>query len=613
MSTASTLNSTTLPLSDSTHDRVTWRLMPLLLVCYVFAHLDRINIGFAKLQMSADLHFSDTVYGLGAGLFFIAYALFGLPSNLMLERIGPRRWIACLMLVWGCLSTAMLLVETARGFYLLRFLLGVAEAGFFPGILVYLNRWFPARRRGQITALFAIAVPMAGVIGGPLSGWILEGFHDALGLRGWQWMFLIEGLPVVLLGVVVWCSLPESFERVTWLSDEQKHLLREELAGEEQRKTITSFSGIFSNPQVWLLVAIYFAVMLAVNTIAFWMPSLIHGAGIAQDSRIGMLSAVPYLAGCAFMIFIGRSSDRLRERRWHLGIPLLMAAAGLSLAALAPTSTLNRETPTMLDPRLIQEAANRLDAAERSRQQVRQFSLDYPDIAIEDAYAIQRAWVERKIADGRVLKGHKIGLTSRAMQVSSNISEPDYGALLDDMFFEEGSDIPFQRFIVPRVEVELAFILGKPLKGPGCTLFDVLEATEWVIPALEIIDARIQQVDPQTKVTRKVFDTISDNAANAGVVMGGRAVRSGDIDLRRVPAILYRNGVIEESGVSAAVLNHPAKGVAWLANKLAPYGVCLEAGQVILGGSFTRPVAAAPGDTFHVDYDLLGSISCRFV
>ncbi len=338
MSTASTLNSTTLPLSDSTHDRVTWRLMPLLLVCYVFAHLDRINIGFAKLQMSADLHFSDTVYGLGAGLFFIAYALFGLPSNLMLERIGPRRWIACLMLVWGCLSTAMLLVETARGFYLLRFLLGVAEAGFFPGILVYLNRWFPARRRGQITALFAIAVPMAGVIGGPLSGWILEGFHDALGLRGWQWMFLIEGLPVVLLGVVVWCSLPESFERVTWLSDEQKHLLREELAGEEQRKTITSFSGIFSNPQVWLLVAIYFAVMLAVNTIAFWMPSLIHGAGIAQDSRIGMLSAVPYLAGCAFMIFIGRSSDRLRERRWHLGIPLLMAAAGLSLAALAPTS-----------------------------------------------------------------------------------------------------------------------------------------------------------------------------------------------------------------------------------------------------------------------------------
>ena len=267
----------------------------------------------------------------------------------------------------------------------------------------------------------------------------------------------------------------------------------------------------------------------------------------------------------------------------------------------------------MLDASIIQQAAARLDAAERSREQVRQFSLDYPGISIEDAYAIQRAWVDLKLKDGRKLVGHKIGLTSRAMQVSSNITEPDYGALLDDMLFEEGSDIPFSRFIVPRVEVELAFILGKPLRGPNCTVFDVLEATEWVVPALEIIDARIQQIDPDSKVTRKVFDTISDNAANGGVVMGGRPVRPNDIDLRRVPAILYRNGVIEESGVSAAVLNHPAKGVAWLANKLAPYDVTLEAGQIILGGSFTRPVAASPGDTFHVDYDMLGSIACRFV
>ena len=267
----------------------------------------------------------------------------------------------------------------------------------------------------------------------------------------------------------------------------------------------------------------------------------------------------------------------------------------------------------MLDAHIIQQAAARLDQAERSREQVGQFSLEHPSISIDDAYAIQRAWVAHKLKAGRRLVGHKIGLTSRAMQVSSNITEPDYGALLDDMFFDEGGDIPFDRFIVPRVEVELAFILGKPLKGPEVSLFDVLEATEWVIPALEIIDARIQQVDPVSGATRKVFDTISDNAANAGVVLGGRAVRPGDIDLRKVPAVLYRNGVIEESGVSAAVLNHPAKGVAWLANKLAPYDVGLEAGQVILGGSFTRPVAARPGDTFHVDYDQLGSIACRFV
>ncbi|MDH1659294.1 2-oxo-hepta-3-ene-1,7-dioic acid hydratase [Pseudomonas mosselii] len=267
----------------------------------------------------------------------------------------------------------------------------------------------------------------------------------------------------------------------------------------------------------------------------------------------------------------------------------------------------------MLDARIIQQAAARLDQAERTREQVGQFSLEHPSISIEDAYAIQRAWVARKIEGGRKLVGHKIGLTSRAMQVSSNITEPDYGALLDDMLFDEGSDIPFERFIVPRVEVELAFILGKPLKGPNVNLFDVLDATEWVIPALEIIDARIQQVDPLSGVTRKVFDTISDNAANAGVIIGGRAVRPGDVDLRKVPAVLYRNGVIEESGVSAAVLNHPAKGVAWLANKLAPYDVGLEAGQIILGGSFTRPVAVRPGDTFHVDYDQLGSIACRFV
>ena len=239
--------------------------------------------------------------------------------------------------------------------------------------------------------------------------------------------------------------------------------------------------------------------------------------------------------------------------------------------------------------------------------------LDDPEITIEDAYAIQRQWVALKIAEGRALKGHKIGLTSRAMQVSSQITEPDYGALLDDMFFNDGSDIPIDRFIVPRVEVELAFVLAKPLRGPNCTLFDVYNATDYVIPALEIIDARSHNVDPETQRPRKVFDTISDNAANAGVVMGGRPIKPDALDLRWISALLYRNGVIEESGVAAAVLNHPANGVAWLANKLAPYEVELEAGQVILGGSFTRPVPARRGDTFHVDYGPMGCISCRFV
>jgi len=266
-----------------------------------------------------------------------------------------------------------------------------------------------------------------------------------------------------------------------------------------------------------------------------------------------------------------------------------------------------------LDKDTIRALAQKLDRSEKTRQQIRHFSLDHPGITIEDAYAIQDEWVRMKIAEGRKPIGHKIGLTSRAMQRSSNITEPDYGLLLDDMLFKDGFDIPFERFIVPRVEVELAFILKDRLSGPNCTIFDVLNATDYVVPAIEIIDARIQQVDPETKVTRKVFDTISDNAANAGIVLGGRPVKIDTIDLRWVSALLYRNGVIEESGVAAAVLNNPVNGPAWLANKLHPHGVTLEPGEIILGGSFTAPVPARPGDSFHVDYGPLGSISVRFM
>lgn len=266
----------------------------------------------------------------------------------------------------------------------------------------------------------------------------------------------------------------------------------------------------------------------------------------------------------------------------------------------------------MIDPKDIPGLAARLNEAEKARTQTWQLSLEYPNMTIEDAYAIQKAWVDMKIVEGRVLKGHKIGLTSKAMQNSVNINEPDYGSLLDDMFFPEASDIPFDRFIVPRVEVELAFILSKRLQGPNCTIFDVLRATDFVIPALEIIDARIERVDPTTKITRKVLDTISDNAANAGVVMGGRPFRPLETDLRWISAICSRNGQIEESGVAAAVLNHPANGIAWLANKLAPHGVCLEPGEVILGGSFTRPMDIERGDVFNVDYGWAGSISCCF-
>lgn len=267
----------------------------------------------------------------------------------------------------------------------------------------------------------------------------------------------------------------------------------------------------------------------------------------------------------------------------------------------------------MLPTDTVNALARALFDAKRSRVQLRHFSREYPQMTIDDGYAIQREWVRLELAEGRVVKGRKIGLTSRAMQMATQIDEPDYAPLLDDMFFDTGTDIPFDRFIAPRVEVELAFVLGAPLRGPGVTLFDVLRATEYVTPALEIIDSRIEQFDRDTKQMRRVTDTISDMAANAGIVLGGRVVRPLDVDLRWVGAMLHKNGSIEETGLAAGVLNHPATGVAWLANKIAPHGECLEAGQVILAGSFTRPTYAQRGDTLQADYGPLGSISFRFV
>jgi 2-oxo-hept-3-ene-1,7-dioate hydratase len=269
------------------------------------------------------------------------------------------------------------------------------------------------------------------------------------------------------------------------------------------------------------------------------------------------------------------------------------------------TTTLTREIHAAL--------ARELYDARKARVQLRHFSQRHPGMSVDDGYAIQREWVKLEIADGRTVKGRKIGLTSRAMQLSSQISEPDFAPLMDDMFFANGGDIPISRFIAPRIEVELAFVLGKPLRGPGVTLFDVLAATEYVTPAIEIIDARIEQFDRDTKAPRKVFDTISDFAANAGIVLGGRPVRPDAVDLRWVGAMLFKNGVIEETGLAAAVLNHPGNGVAWLADKIAPHDEQLNAGDIVLAGSFTRPTGAVAGDTFHADYGPLGAVSFRFV
>jgi 2-oxo-hept-3-ene-1,7-dioate hydratase len=266
----------------------------------------------------------------------------------------------------------------------------------------------------------------------------------------------------------------------------------------------------------------------------------------------------------------------------------------------------------MLDTALHATLARELHQSEKTRQQITHFSKRHPAMTIEDSYAIQREWMKIKLGEGRRVIGHKIGLTSRAMQLASQITEPDFGMLLDDMLLRDGGEIEAARFIVPRFEVEFAFILAKPLQGPGVTLFDVLNATDYVVPALELIDARIEQFDRDTQAPRKVLDTIADNAANAAIVLGGRPSRVDAVDWRWAGALLYKNGVIEESGLGAAVLNHPGNGVVWLANKLADHGEGLAAGEIVLGGSFTRPVPCAAGDVFHADYGPLGSISVKF-
>ncbi len=266
----------------------------------------------------------------------------------------------------------------------------------------------------------------------------------------------------------------------------------------------------------------------------------------------------------------------------------------------------------MLGPSDVLAAAQRLDTAESTRTQIRMISLDHPEMDMADAYAVQNAWLKIKLDGGRKVLGHKIGLTSKAMQNAVNVNIPDSGFLLDDMFFADGSDIPTDRFIQTRIEAELAFVLKSRLSGPNCTLFDVLRATEYITPALEILDTRIMRVDAQTKKTRTVFDTISDNAANAGIVLGGRPFRPDETDMRWVGAAVSRNAQVEETGLAAGVLNHPAMGIAWLANRLAEYGRALEAGQVVLAGSFIRPIEARKGDTFHADYGPWGSVSCYF-
>ncbi len=266
----------------------------------------------------------------------------------------------------------------------------------------------------------------------------------------------------------------------------------------------------------------------------------------------------------------------------------------------------------MIDERTATRIAERILTAEQTRTPTKQVSQLHPEFTIEDAYAVQRAGVALAERHGRVVRAHKIGLTSKVMQDAVGITEPDHGVIYDDMFYGHGDTVPFGRFIAPRIEVELAFVLGDDLRGPGCTQADVLAATRYITPAVEILDARIQMTDPDTGSTRTIVDTISDNAADAGIVVGDQQIDPFEVDLPWVSAVLRRNGVVEESGVAAAVLDHPANGVAWLADRLAALGVTLRAGELILAGSFTRPLWVHAGDVFVADYGPLGTVGFRF-
>ncbi|WP_050460765.1 MFS transporter [Herbaspirillum autotrophicum] len=325
---------------EATFSKVTWRLLPLLFLCYVASYLDRVNVGFAKLQMLADLKFSETVYGLGAGIFFIGYFIFEVPSNIILHKVGARLWIARIMITWGIISGAMIYVTTPEMFYVMRFLLGVAEAGFFPGVILYLTYWYPSHRRGKITALFMTGIALSGVIGGPLSGWIMHSMPGVYGMSGWQWMFILEAIPSLVLGVVIIFYMKDRIRDADWLSETEKQLLESQIKAEASQKQETSMGQMFANPKVWLSALIYFCFVMGLYGVSFWLPTIIKTTGVTDPLNIGLLTAIPYAFAAVAMVLVGRSADKHRERRWHVAIPAFLGAIGLLLSTMYDHNTI---------------------------------------------------------------------------------------------------------------------------------------------------------------------------------------------------------------------------------------------------------------------------------
>jgi MFS family permease len=326
---------------DSVYNKVAWRIIPLLFVSYIAAYLDRVNVSFAKLQMQSDVpSISDSVFGVGAGIFFIGYFIFEVPSNILLEKVGARLWIARIMVTGGVISSAMIFLNSPWIFYGLRLLLGFAEAGFFPGIILYLTYWFPSRRRGRSVALFMLAIALTGVIGAPLSGWIIGAFDGFAGLKGWQMLFLLEGVPSILLGISIPFLLANGVRSAGWLNEEEKRILEQKLRSEEVHKAHLPLARVFFDPRLLLFAVVYFCCVMGLYGTGFWIPQLIKNTGVKDPFYVGSLTAIPYGFGAIGMVGFGRSSDRFGERRWHFAVASFLGEAGIVISNLFRQNTL---------------------------------------------------------------------------------------------------------------------------------------------------------------------------------------------------------------------------------------------------------------------------------
>nr|WP_213073715.1 MFS transporter [Acinetobacter ihumii] len=317
------------------YKKVAWRIIPLLMLCYVAAYLDRVNVGFAKLQMLDDLHFSETIYGLGAGIFFIGYFLFEVPSNVLMHKIGAKKTITRIMILWGVISACMALVHTPTQFYICRFFLGAAEAGFYPGVIFYLTQWFPANRRGQMIAIFMTAVPFSSIFGAPLSGWIMQSFHYYQDLAGWQWLFILEAIPSIVLGFVVYKYLYNNIQEAPWLNQNEKIVLQQHLQSEKkQRIQHGSLLTLLKDKRVLLMALICYCTVSSLTGLAFWLPTVIKSTGVDSLLKVGLLTAIPNICAVISMILVCRHSDQQNERRWHMILPFCIGGCGLILSTL---------------------------------------------------------------------------------------------------------------------------------------------------------------------------------------------------------------------------------------------------------------------------------------